>query len=613
MSKLEKLIAELCPDGVEYKTLGEIASISRGGNFQKKDFCDIGVPCIHYGQIYTRYDLFADKTITHITEECARKQKFAKTNDIVMAVTSENIEDVCKCIAWLGNEDVAVSGHSAIISHNQDPKYLVYYFHSQMFFAQKRKLAHGTKVIEITPDTLKSIKLPIPPLEVQREIVHILDSFTLLTAELIAKLTDELTARKKQYEFYRNELLKFSENEVENVPLGELYPDIRNGFVGTVTPFFSNKENGVLYLRGTNVHDGVINNEDVVYVSRDFHKKHIRTELKSDDIIMVQSGHVGECAVVGEGYAGANCHALIVMSNGGKCNSKYIVYYFHSYEGKKKLKAITTGGTVKHILASKMKQIIVPVPSLEVQNRLVEVLDNFDTICTDLNIDLPAETEARQKQYEYYRDLLLTFAEKGSTVLTDRQTDRQTELRAIKLIQYVFGYVMLPLSKICYSISSGKAKTKDNIGKYPVYGSTGIIAKTNEAVYNKTNILVARVGANAGYTHLAEGSYDVSDNTLIIDVKNEYNLKYVYYQLVNIGLNRYAKGGGQPLVTVGQIKEVVIAIPSMWEQERIVSILDRFDTLCNDLSAGLPAEIEARQKQYEYYRDKLLSFKELPK
>lgn len=80
-----------------------------------------------------------------------------------------------------------------------------------------------------------------------------------------------------------------------------------------------------------------------------------------------------------------------------------------------------------------------------------------------------------------------------------------------------------------------------------------------------------------------------------------------------MGLNRYAKGGGQPLVTAGQIKEVVIAIPAMREQERIVSILDRFDTLCNDLSAGLPAEIEARQKQYEYYRDKLLSFKELPK
>ena len=217
MSRLDELIKELCPNGVEYKKLGEIATISRGGNFQKKDFCDSGVPCIHYGQIYTKYGLFADKTITFITEERAKKQKFAKMNDIVMAVTSENIEDVCKCLAWLGNEDVAVSGHSAIISHNQNPKYLVYYFHSQMFFAQKRKLAHGTKVIEVTPDTLKSIKLPVPPLEVQREIVHILDSFTLLTAELTA----ELTARRKQYEFYRNKLLSQNKKYAMK-PLSEL-------------------------------------------------------------------------------------------------------------------------------------------------------------------------------------------------------------------------------------------------------------------------------------------------------------------------------------------------------------------------------------------------------
>ena len=149
---------------------------------------------------------------------------------------------------------------------------------------------------------------------------------------------------------------------------------------------------------------------------------------------------------------------------------------------------------------------------------------------------------------------------------------------------------------------------KDSVGKYPVYGSTGIIARTDKAVYNKTNILLARVGANAGYTHLAYGSYDVSDNTLIVDVRNEFNLKYIYYQLVNIGLNRYAKGGGQPLVTAKQIKAVVIPVPVMHEQEKIVAILDRFDTLCNDISSGLPAEIEARQKQYEYYRDKLLSF-----
>ena len=98
MSKLNNLLQDLCPNGVEYAKLGTVATISRGGNFQKKDFCEKGVPCIHYGQIYTKYGLFADKTITFITEEQAKKQKFAKMNDIVMAVTSENIEDVCKCL-----------------------------------------------------------------------------------------------------------------------------------------------------------------------------------------------------------------------------------------------------------------------------------------------------------------------------------------------------------------------------------------------------------------------------------------------------------------------------------------------------------------------------------
>ena len=201
MTKLEQLINDLCPNGVEYKKLGEIATISRGGSFQKKDFCESGIPCIHYGQIYTKYGLFSDKTITFISEETAKKQKFAEPNDIIMAVTSENIEDVCKSLAWIGSEKVAVSGHSAIIHHNQNAKYLCYYFHTNDFFKQKRKLAHGTKVIEVTPDTLKSVKLPVPPLPVQEEIVRILDSFTSLTAEL--------QARQKQYEYYRDQLLTF--------------------------------------------------------------------------------------------------------------------------------------------------------------------------------------------------------------------------------------------------------------------------------------------------------------------------------------------------------------------------------------------------------------------
>lgn len=123
--------------------------------------------------------------------------------------------------------------------------------------------------------------------------------------------------------------------------------------------------------------------------------------------------------------------------------------------------------------------------------------------------------------------------------------------------------------------------------------------------------MVARVGANAGFVHRATGQYDVSDNTLIIKPKEGYDLSFAYYQLLNMKLNNLAVGGGQPLVTAGKMKQIKIPVPPLEEQERIVAILDCFDALCNDLTSGLPAEIEARRKQYEYYRDKLLTFKEV--
>ena len=101
MSEIDKMIKEFCPNGIENKPLHEIATVSRGGNFQKKDYVETGFPCIHYGQIYTTYGLFVNETVSFISEENAVKQKKAVTGDIIMAVTSENIEDVCKCVPWL--------------------------------------------------------------------------------------------------------------------------------------------------------------------------------------------------------------------------------------------------------------------------------------------------------------------------------------------------------------------------------------------------------------------------------------------------------------------------------------------------------------------------------
>ncbi len=197
--------------GVAYVRLGDVAEITRGGNFQKRDFVAEGLPCIHYGQIHTHYGTSANKTLSYVSQDTFKKSKLAQPNDIVMAVTSENVEDVCKCVAWLGDEAIAVSGHTAIIHHEQDPRYLAYFFQSEAFFTQKKKLAHGTKVIEVTPSELNDVIIPLPPLEIQERISNTLDRFDKVCNDISQGLPAEIEARKKQYEYYRDKLLTFKE------------------------------------------------------------------------------------------------------------------------------------------------------------------------------------------------------------------------------------------------------------------------------------------------------------------------------------------------------------------------------------------------------------------
>ena len=170
-----------------------------------------GKPCIHYGQVYTRYGVYTNKTLSFVSDEVYNRSKMAMPNDIVMAVTSENVDDVCKCTAWIGDEPVAISGHAAIIHHNQNPKFLSYFFHSESFYRQKTKLAHGTKVIEVTPDKLKTIIVNLPSLSVQEKIVDVLDRFNFLSNSVERGLPVEIEARQKQYEYYRDKLLNFKE------------------------------------------------------------------------------------------------------------------------------------------------------------------------------------------------------------------------------------------------------------------------------------------------------------------------------------------------------------------------------------------------------------------
>ena len=379
MSGIHNLIAKLCPSGVYFKRLGDIARIKNGKDH--KSLADGKYPVYGSGGIM-RY-----------------ANSYAYDKPSVLIPRKGSLDNLFFVDTPFWNVDTIF--YTEIDESQIYPKFF-YYFLQTVGLGEMNQ-AGG--VPSQTQSVLNEIKIPVPPIQIQAEIVRILDAMTAHTAELTA----ELTARKKQYNYYRDKLLSFEEGEVEWKELGEEFPFIRNGFVGTVTPFFTTRDKGVRYLQGTNINNGNIRDNVEYYVNLDFHEKHSRTHLKADDILLVQSGHVGDSAVVGEKYKGSNCHALIVISNAGRMNSKFVNYYFQSRQGKEQLRKITTGGTVKHILASKMKKFMIPVPSIEVQNHIVDLLDKFNALTTSITEGLPREIELRQKQYAYYRDLLLSF------------------------------------------------------------------------------------------------------------------------------------------------------------------------------------------------------------
>jgi len=261
-------------------------------------------------------------------------------------------------------------------------------------------------------------------------------------------------------------------------------------------------------------------------------------------------------------------------------NIKFVYYCLKNAQSD--LQEHIYGGSMPKLEKNYLWNYLIPIPPLKIQNEIVKILDEFVKLEVELEAQLEAELEARKKQYNFYRARLL----EGHTSF-------------------------VKLNEVCNSIKSGKNSNRTQEGKYSVYGSTGLIAKSDNYAYDNEQILVARVGANAGLVNIVNGKYDVSDNALILDVNSKYNLRYIYYYLVNLNLNKYTKGGGQPLLTGGQLKLLEIPVPSLEVQRRIVNILDKFDKLANDIKDGLPAEIEMRRKQYEYYRNKLLSFEEV--
>ena len=417
MNIVEKLIIEKCPKGVEQKTLGEIGTLIRGNGLRKKDFTENGIGCIHYGQIYTHYGTFTDKTKSFIPPELARKLKKVNKGDLLIASTSEDIEGICKAVAWLGDDEIVAGGDATILKHSQNPKYISYYFQTPMFFDQKRKFARGTKVIHISAKDMAKILIPLPPLDIQEQIVIFLDKFTELEMELQAELQAELEARKKQYEHYRGELLTFGD-DVERMTLEEITSSLKTG-LNPRKKFVLNPPNAENYYVTVRELGGIeinfvkstdkVNDEAIKLINN-------RSNLEQGDVLFSGTGTVGRTALVKEKPENWNIKEGIyaIKPNQKIIDSKFLLFYLNSPHAKEEYEKKIVGSLVMSVPMRDLKKIKVPTPEMLEQKRIVSVLDKFDALVNDISISLPAELKARRKQYEYYRDKLLTFNEYAS-------------------------------------------------------------------------------------------------------------------------------------------------------------------------------------------------------
>lgn len=389
MSKINQLIQNLCPAGVEYKKLEDVLTIKNGRDY--KQFGDGDVPVYGSGGI-----------MTYINTAVYDKPS-------VLIPRKGSLDKLYYVDTPFWNVDTIF--YTDIDTSLVEPKYIYYYLEGQHL----ERLNKAGGVPSLTQAVLNKVQLPVPPLEVQCEIVHILDKFTELTAELTAKLTAELTARKKQYEYYHNSLMDFSGRDIEYKSVGELF-EIKNGLnkgkdaFGKGQPIinFTDVYNKRWLANGSFQGLVDVTEEEIKrYSAKKGDVFFTRTSETKEDIGMSSTliEDIPNCVFSGFVLRARPFTDLLLP--------KFCSYYFSTNKVRDTIVRYAAFTTRATTTGPKLSKIMVPILSLEEQERIVSILDRFDALCNDITSGLPAEIEARQKQYEYYRDKLLSFQVKS--------------------------------------------------------------------------------------------------------------------------------------------------------------------------------------------------------
>ena len=373
-------------------------------------------------------------------------------------------------------------------------------------------------------------------------------------------------------------------NGVEYKKLGEVC-DFVNGFAFKSSLF---REKGDRIIRITNIDGTNVNIDDVKYFWKTDYKNDLQPFLiKGGDILIAMSGattgKIGYYNYEVDSYLNQRVGKFVPIKD--KLSTRFL---YHILRNKTEYLYVLAGGGAQPNLSSTklMDSLEIPVPPLPIQEEIVRILDHF----TELTAELQAELQARQEQYEYYRNKLLTFDEESVT--------------------------WMKMSEIC-NLQRGKVYSKeylrDNQGIYSVYSSqtinNGELGRISTYDFDGTYLTWTTDGAYAGTIFKRKGKFSITNVCGIISMKSDLvTMDFLYYWLSLKAKEYVYSGMGNPKLMSNQVEKILVPIPALSEQQRIVSILDKFETLVNDLSQGLPAEIAAVQEQYEYYRNKLLTF-----
>ena len=411
MSRLEELIQELCPDGVEYRTLGSLGKFYGGlSGKSKDDFKNGNEKFVTYKNIFDNIALKTDITET-VKVAPNEKQNIIQYGDILFTGSSETPDECGMSSVLTEHVDDKLYLNSFCFGYrftdsdcNLLPGFSKYLFRSEALRKQIKRTASGVTRFNVSKKKMEKVMIPIPPLEVQREIVRILDTFTELTEELDA----ELTARRKQYEYYSSKL--FTDTIYDLVPMSEL-AEFVYGYTAKANDYGNTR-----FIRITDINEqGYLSTQDTKYIMlNDEAKKNL---LSKGDLIMARTGATyGKTLYFDSDEQSVYASFLIkIIPDKKRLNNRFYWHFTKTPLYWEQAKKLVSAGGQPQFNTPALKQIKVPVPPLDEQRRIVSILDRFDALCNDLTSGLPAETEARRKQYEYYRDKLLSFppAEKG--------------------------------------------------------------------------------------------------------------------------------------------------------------------------------------------------------